>query len=154
MRNLCNCRWCKTIPKDHTGQTGRNDYSRWKYAFTPAYAGTIREGINRITAKLICQANPANLTKFYSINVTGMNEIVPTQSSAISTAKIILTERTVVTVAFLPEQEICPEIYITTDRHVKDGDAFPTSAVREELRVGERNATTLISSPYNLHLTI
>ncbi|HXX99198.1 MAG TPA: hypothetical protein VEL11_19075 [Candidatus Bathyarchaeia archaeon] len=83
-----------------------------------------------------------------------MNEIVPTQSSAISTAKIILTERTVVTVAFLPEQEICPEIYITTDRHVKDGDAFPTSAVRKELRVGERNATTLISSPYNLHLTI
>ena len=125
MWSFRNCRWCKTIPKDHTGQTGRNDYSRWKYAFTPAYAGTIREGINRITAKLICQANPANLTKFYSINVTGMNEIVPTQSSAISTAKIILTERTVVTVAFLPEQEICPEIYITTDRHVKDGDAFP-----------------------------
>jgi hypothetical protein len=28
------------------------------YTFTPAYAGTIREGINRITAKLLCQANP------------------------------------------------------------------------------------------------
>jgi len=40
-----------------------------------AYAGTIREGINRITAKLLCQANPANLTKFYSINVTGMNRM-------------------------------------------------------------------------------
>jgi hypothetical protein len=71
----------KTIP---TGQAGGNDYSKWKYTFTPAYAGTIRGGINRITAKLLCQANPANLTKFYSINVTGMNGIVLKQSSAIT----------------------------------------------------------------------
>jgi hypothetical protein len=68
----------KTIP---TGQAGGNDYSKWKYTFTPAYAGTVREGINRITAKLLCQAYPANLTKFYSINVTGMNGIVPKQSA-------------------------------------------------------------------------
>src|SRR5215467_6701465 len=71
----------KTTP---IGQTGGNDYSKWKYTFTPAYAGTIREGINRITAKLLCQANPANLTKFYSINVTGMNGIVPKKYSAIT----------------------------------------------------------------------
>jgi len=71
----------KTTP---VGQTGGNDYSKWKYTFTPAYAGIIREGINRITAKLLCQANPANLTKFYSINVTGINGIVPKQSSAIT----------------------------------------------------------------------
>jgi hypothetical protein len=70
----------KTIP---TGQAAGNDYSKWKYTFTPAYAGTIREGINRITAKLLCQANPANLTKFYSINVTGMNGIIPRQSAII-----------------------------------------------------------------------
>ena len=38
----------KTIP---TGAAGENDYSKWKYTFTPAYAGTIREGINRITAR-------------------------------------------------------------------------------------------------------
>jgi hypothetical protein len=67
----------KTTP---VGQAGGNDYSKWKYTFTPAYAGTIREGINRITAKLLCQANPTNLTKYYSINVTGMNGIVPKQS--------------------------------------------------------------------------
>jgi hypothetical protein len=65
-----------------TGQAGGNDYSKWKYTFTPAYAGTIREGVNRITAKLLCQANPVNVTKFYSINVTGIN--VPKQHSAIT----------------------------------------------------------------------
>jgi hypothetical protein len=51
----------KTIP------IGQNDYS--KYRFTPANAGTVREGINRITGKLLCQTNPANLTKFYSDSV-------------------------------------------------------------------------------------
>jgi hypothetical protein len=51
----------KTVP---IGQAGGSDYSKCKYTFTPAYAGTIREGINRITAKLLCQAYPANLTKF------------------------------------------------------------------------------------------
>jgi hypothetical protein len=68
----------KTIP---TGQAGGNDYSKWKYTFTPAYTGTVREGINRITAKLLCQAYPANLTKFYSINITGMNGIASKQSA-------------------------------------------------------------------------
>src|SRR5215471_8729551 len=70
----------KTTP---IGQTGGNDYSKWKYTFTPAYAGTIREGINRITAKLLCQTNPANLTKFYSINVTGINGILRKSSAII-----------------------------------------------------------------------
>jgi hypothetical protein len=70
--------------KTPIGETGGNDYSKWKYTFTPTYVGTIREGINRITAKLLCQAIPVNLTKFYSINVTGMNGIVPKQSSAIT----------------------------------------------------------------------
>jgi hypothetical protein len=68
----------KTI---RTGQAGGNDYSKWKYTFIPAYAGTVREGINNITAKLLCQAYPANLTKFYSVNITGMNGIASKQSA-------------------------------------------------------------------------
>jgi hypothetical protein len=71
----------KTIP---IGQAGGNNYSQWMYTLAPAYAGTIKEGINRITAKLVCQAGPVNLTKFYSINVTGMNGINPKQSSIAS----------------------------------------------------------------------
>jgi hypothetical protein len=67
----------KTSP---IGQPGGNDYSKWKYTLTPAYAGTIEEGNNRITAKLVCQANPA--TTFHNIYVTGMN--VPKQHSTIT----------------------------------------------------------------------
>jgi hypothetical protein len=46
-----------------TGQAGRNDYSNWKYTFTPPYAGTINEGVNRITAKSLCQANSVKPNK-------------------------------------------------------------------------------------------
>jgi hypothetical protein len=63
----------KTMP---IGQAVGNNYSKWKYSLTPDYAGIIKEGTNRITAKLLCKADPVNLTKFYSINVTGTNEIV------------------------------------------------------------------------------
>jgi len=49
---------------------GQNDYS--KYRFTAANAGTVREGINRITGKLLCNANPADVRKFYSTNATGV----------------------------------------------------------------------------------
>src|SRR5215469_1817882 len=64
----------KTIP---ITQAVGNNYSNWKYTLTPSYAGTIKEGTNRITAKLLCKADPVNLTKFYSINVTGTNKIIP-----------------------------------------------------------------------------
>jgi hypothetical protein len=66
----------KTIP---IGQAGGDDYSKWRYAIAPSYAGSIKEGINRITAKLLCNTNPTTLTKFYSINVTGVNETLPKQ---------------------------------------------------------------------------
>ncbi|MDQ6863582.1 MAG: hypothetical protein M3044_07135 [Thermoproteota archaeon] len=66
----------KTIP---IGQIGVSNYSQWKYALAPTYAGSIKEGINKITAKLLCNSNPTTLTKFYSINVTGVNGISPNQ---------------------------------------------------------------------------
>jgi hypothetical protein len=64
-----------TIP---IGQ-GLDNYSRWKYTLAPTYTA-LNEGINRVTAKLICNANPA-LTKFYSINLTGINQPPTTPQS-------------------------------------------------------------------------
>jgi hypothetical protein len=60
-----------------TGQSssevgGANDYSTWKYTFTPSYA-VIKEGINKITSKISCNPSnsPTGLSKWYSVNVTG-----------------------------------------------------------------------------------
>ncbi|MGI8833143.1 MAG: PKD domain-containing protein [Nitrososphaeraceae archaeon] len=52
------------------GSGGINDYSSWSFLLNSSYA-SIKEGQNnRITAKLVCLPN---LTKWYSVNVTGIS---------------------------------------------------------------------------------
>src|SRR5215217_1379845 len=53
------------------GVGGQNDYSNWTFTYTSKYH-LILEGINELTAKLSCINNPANITKYYSVNVTGV----------------------------------------------------------------------------------
>ena len=53
------------------GAGGQNDYSNWTFTYTSRYH-LISEGINELTAKLSCIDNPANITKYYSVNVTGV----------------------------------------------------------------------------------
>jgi hypothetical protein len=45
-------------------------YTNWTFTASPSYS-TIKQGINKITAKYSCPQN-VNLTKFYSVNVTGV----------------------------------------------------------------------------------
>lgn len=64
-----------------TGSEARHgdDYSTWNYTFTPQYT-TIQEGNNKMTSKITClnessvnnNMTNANLTKFNSLNVTGV----------------------------------------------------------------------------------
>jgi hypothetical protein len=53
-----------------TGHGGKSDYSTWKYTITSKYAA-LKQGQNKITSKVSCIATPTNLTKSYSVNVTG-----------------------------------------------------------------------------------
>jgi hypothetical protein len=53
-----------------TGNKTQDDYSNWTFTVSSKYT-SIKEGINRITAKYSCPDN-ANLTKHYSVNVTGV----------------------------------------------------------------------------------
>ena len=54
-----------------TGHGGTTDFSSWRYAIASNYAA-MKHGQNKITAKITCVANPTNLTKFNSVNVTGI----------------------------------------------------------------------------------
>jgi len=56
----------KTFP---TGHGGANDYSTWNYRLTPTYT-VIKQGQNRITAKLSC--DKSNLISHNSVNITGV----------------------------------------------------------------------------------
>src|SRR5919106_4810060 len=69
----------KVIPTaKENGQSGHNDFSTWNYTFTPQYAA-IKEGNNKMTSKISCDAlatgisnTNSNLTKFNSLNITGI----------------------------------------------------------------------------------
>ena len=54
------------------GPGGNEDYSKWNFTYTDTYH-TITNGTNDLTSKVSCIANPANLTKWSSINVTGVD---------------------------------------------------------------------------------
>jgi hypothetical protein len=54
-----------------SGPDGQNDYSNWTFTYTKKYHPIV-EGTNELTAKLSCINNPANISKWYSVNVTGV----------------------------------------------------------------------------------
>jgi hypothetical protein len=89
-----------------TGPSGTNDYSNWTFTYTSAYH-LITNGTNQLTAKISCLASPSsssttaagsssssNLTKWYSINVTGI-PINQTSNTAPTVASNNITNTTV-----------------------------------------------------------
>jgi hypothetical protein len=68
-----------------TGADGNDDYSNWTFTYTDSYH-LITNGTNDLTSKISCFGNPLNLTKYYSINVTGVESkgATPQQESEIA----------------------------------------------------------------------
>jgi hypothetical protein len=62
------------------GSAGNGDYSKWNHTYT-AFYNEITNGTNELTSKISCLASPTNLTKWYSINVTGIEGLVPQTDS-------------------------------------------------------------------------
>ena len=79
----------KTTPTGKSS-SGGDDYSSWRYVLNNSTYGSIKQGINKITAKMTCVntnqpsvANPG-VSKWYSINVTGVSA-----KTAQSTPKVV-----------------------------------------------------------------
>ena len=53
------------------GGEGTDDYSSWTFTYAEDYH-LITEGLNELTSKISCENSPSNITKSYSINVTGV----------------------------------------------------------------------------------
>jgi Ca2+-binding RTX toxin-like protein len=82
-----------------TGRGGNNDYSSWEFNLSQDYV-TIREGTNEITAKLSCLPPSSidgltskNISKWYSINVTGIVSSTDSVSSSLNDSKLPLTQQ-------------------------------------------------------------
>jgi hypothetical protein len=74
-----------------TGNTSESDYSSWNYILNPHYT-SIKQGINKLTAKLSCNDNSMNLTKFYSINLRGVKSSPTEAPKQFTTASRLLPE--------------------------------------------------------------
>jgi hypothetical protein len=79
--------------------TGNQDYSTWNYTFTPEYA-TIQEGNNRMVSKITCIDHSGidneNLTKFNSLNITGIRiegNAINSELSTLENPSLQLTEK-------------------------------------------------------------
>lgn len=93
------------------GSEGVNDYSRWTFTYTDDYH-TIVQGANEITSKISWFSNPNNLTKWHTVNVTGLVLTLEQQEdssqSALTIPKIKDKDETDDSTAFgfdLPTQE-------------------------------------------------
>jgi hypothetical protein len=67
-----------------TGPGGVNDYSTWTFTYTPEYH-LITTGTNNLTSKLSCvgdDSSSVNLTKYHSVNLTGVAAMVSTSISS------------------------------------------------------------------------
>jgi hypothetical protein len=54
-----------------TGLGGENDYSNWTFTYTKDYH-LITNGTNELTSKIICYDGLTDLTKWNSVNITGV----------------------------------------------------------------------------------
>ncbi len=64
-----------------TGPYGADDYSSWTYTYSASYH-TIENGLNDLTSKLECLENSKVITKWHSINVSGVvtNDSIPSSN--------------------------------------------------------------------------
>jgi hypothetical protein len=71
-----------------TGPGGKGDYSLWSFLLTPDYNSTIREGTNKLTAKLSCE-NPdavaSDLATHYNVFFRGVSSM-PTNTAISSSS--------------------------------------------------------------------
>ena len=91
-------------PATANGSIGQaSDYSKWFFILSPNYT-SIKEGINEITARLSCLPSITtgnNLTKWYSVNVTGV-AVDQNATAAATTTPTIITSPTQ---TLIPNQE-------------------------------------------------
>jgi hypothetical protein len=153
-----------------TGASGQNDYSDWTFTYTNKYH-LISEGINELTAKLSCINNPANVTKYYSVNVTGVatstaaansTTTAPTSNTTtknettiennnqtkVSTDTVNQTRKQTLQVQQEPEQEMQPdsELPITNSvpQPLKETQKQEEEAQKESMIDGQKSQSSTL----------
>jgi hypothetical protein len=110
-------------PAFANGTGGTNDYSTWNFMITPTYT-TIKEGSdNKITSKLECMPN---LTKWYSVNVTGVGPTTTTIDETVTQAPLPLPASPFTTDNNIPESSLLPSEDSESDEDTAGDDIDDT----------------------------
>jgi hypothetical protein len=120
------------------GPGGKGDYSIWSFLLTADYNSTVKEGPNKLTAKLSC-SNPngidSDLATSYSVFFRGVSsETLPTNTT-ISSSPADLQQLPLVTTSSIPA--------------AKDANPTATSALASPVNNGRNNdnSTANIATP-------
>src|SRR4029453_8433857 len=88
-----------------TGEGGNNDYSLWSFLFTTDYNSTVKEGPNKLTAKLSC-SNPdrvaSDLTTSYTVFFRVVSSEAPPTNTTISSSPSDHQQLSLVTTSTIP----------------------------------------------------
>jgi hypothetical protein len=117
--------WNNTKPFQRvvaTGPGGVNDYSRWNYTYTSAYH-LITNGTNNLTSKISCLDTPTttttNLTKWYSVNVTGIEGLTP-EVGKLSSISSVQNNGTNTTTSFMFPDSTVSAAEVTLPTHTSE----------------------------------
>ena len=134
-----------------TGGSGSNDYSSWEYLLSQNYT-SIKEGINEITAKLSCLPPPSatqqpfselglksqNISKWYSINVTGIDSSTDSFSSSINNSDNALIQ------PLIPPPTTTP--FIQTDPLEETIEQNQNNSITPDVDISEENNAEVVDN--------
>jgi hypothetical protein len=131
-----------------TGNGGTNDFSTWSYKIPATYA-VMKEGQNKITAKLSCKDNPVS-ARHNSVNVTGIANnktaiITPISSKSIPAKHGFTQYPKTLSISFNLENPISSGRNQTIETTVHDGSNATIAGARVNGTV-TNSANTLVSN--------
>jgi hypothetical protein len=116
-----------------TGKDGTNDFSTWSYKIPAAYT-TLKEGQNKITAKLFCMDNPRSATH-NSVNITGIannagSTVTPINSNSTSSKHGFPNRSKTLSISYNLDNPVSSGRNQTVETTVRDGSNDTVAGAR------------------------
>jgi hypothetical protein len=140
-----------------TGPGGNGDYSLWSFLLTADYNSTVKEGPNKLTAKLSC-SNPnrvaSDLTTSYTVFFKVVSSEAPPTNTTISSSPSDRQQLPLVTTSTIPAAKDANTIGISTIApSVNNGSNSDNSTANIATPVPASVDTPLIPQPLSIKIT-
>ena len=135
------------------GPGGNEDYSKWSFTYTDTYH-TITNGTNDLTSKVSCIANPANLTKWSSINVTGVDGLTTPAEGQMSSVTQVQNSSSNGTNSTMASSIVVNSAGITSSLNVENSGAGGCGGVGGDVEMVEMVRTVKMERMVRMEPTV